>query len=179
MPKTKTTFGIIVGTRGFFNPKLAAEGRKEILAVLDKLGFEAVILPADQTPNGAVETLQDARKYADLFQERRKDIDGIVVILPNFGDELGVVQTIDLAKLGVPVLVQACSDDLVHVDVAGRRDAFCGKLSSATTSTSTAFRLRTPPPTPATSTPKRSPRTLNTSPASAARFGDLQAPASG
>jgi L-fucose isomerase-like protein len=125
----KTTFGLIVGTRGFFNPKLAAEGRKQLLATLDKLGYEYVIPPEDATPNGAIETLKDARICADLFQENRKNIDGIIVVLPNFGDELGVVQTLDLAKLNVPVLVQACDDDLNKVDVVHRRDAFCGKLS--------------------------------------------------
>jgi len=125
----KTTFGLIVGTRGFFNPKLAAEGRKQLLAKLDKLGYEYVIPPEDSTPNGAIETLADARICADLFQENRKGIDGIIVVLPNFGDELGVVQTLDLAKLNVPVLMQACDDDLDKVDVFHRRDAFCGKLS--------------------------------------------------
>jgi L-fucose isomerase-like protein len=125
----KTTFGLIVGTRGFFNQKLAAEGRKQLLAKLDKLGYDYIIPPEDATPNGVIETLADARICADLFQENRKKIDGVVVILPNFGDELGVVQTLDLAKLNVPVLVQACDDDLDKIDVASRRDAFCGKLS--------------------------------------------------
>jgi len=125
----KTTFGLIVGTRGFFNPALAAEGRQQLLAKLDQLGYNYVIPPEKATPNGAIETLADARICADLFQENRKKIDGIIVVLPNFGDELGVVQTLDLAKLDVPILVQACDDDLDKVDVAHRRDAFCGKLS--------------------------------------------------
>ena len=66
---------------------------------------------------------------AELFKEKADEIDGVVVILPNFGDELGVVQTLDMAKLDVPVLVQACDDDLDKLDVANSRDAFCGKLS--------------------------------------------------
>ena len=125
----KTTFGVIVGTRGFFNPQLAADGRKQLLAKLAQSGYDYVIPPANVTPNGAIETLADARICADLFQEKRQQIDGIIVILPNFGDELGVVQTLAQAKLNVPVLVQACDDDLDKVDVAHRRDAFCGKLS--------------------------------------------------
>lgn len=125
----KVTFGVIVGTRGFFNPTLAQEGRKQLLARLKTLGYAHVILPKTATPHGAIETLADAKKCADLFQQRRDRIDGVVVILPNFGDELGVVQTLDLAQLNVPVLVQACADKLDAVDVAGRRDAFCGKLS--------------------------------------------------
>ena len=125
----QTTFGLIVGTRGFFNPALANEGRKQLLAKLTKLGYNYVIPPEEATPNGAIESLKDARICADLFQQHRKAIDGIIVVLPNFGDELGVAQTLDLAKLNVPVLVQACDDDLDKVDVFHRRDAFCGKLS--------------------------------------------------
>lgn len=125
----KTTFGLIVGTRGFFNPALAAEGCKQLLAKLGKLGYEYVIPPEDATPNGAIETLKDAKVCAELFQENRNNIDGIIVVLPNFGDELGVVNTLNLAQLDVPVLVQACDDDLDKVNVASRRDAFCGKLS--------------------------------------------------
>lgn len=125
----KVTFGIIIGTRGFFNPKLAQESRGQLLAALEKQGYLHVILPETATAHGAVETLADAKKCADLFQEHRNSIDGIIVILPNFGDELGIVQTLDRSKLNVPVLIQACSDKLDAVDVFGRRDAFCGKLS--------------------------------------------------
>ena len=127
--ETKVTFGIIIGTRGFFNPKLAQESRKQLLATLDKRGYSHVILPETATAHGAIETLADAKKCADLFQGHRDSIDGIIVVLPNFGDELGIVQTLDRAKLNVPVLIQACSDKLDAVDVSGRRDAFCGKLS--------------------------------------------------
>jgi L-fucose isomerase-like protein len=125
----KTTFGLIVGTRGFFSPILASEGRRQLLAKLDELGYDYVIPDGQATPNGAIESLSDARLCADLFKKNAEKIDGIVVVLPNFGDELGVVQTIDLAKLNVPVLVQACDDDLDKLDVVNRRDAFCGKLS--------------------------------------------------
>jgi len=123
------TFGLIVGTRGFFNPKLAQEGRRQLVKKLQSLGYASVILPEKATPNGAIESLDDARKCAALFAEKRADIDGVVVVLPNFGDELGVVQALDMAGLNVPVLVQACDDDIDKVDVASRRDAFCGKLS--------------------------------------------------
>ena len=125
----KLTFGLIAGTRGFFNPKPAQKGREQLLKKLDSHSYSYVILPEGATPNGAVETLTDARKCAELFRENKEQIDGIIVALPNFGDELGVVQTLDLAKLNVPVLVQACNDRLDAVDIHSRRDAFCGKLS--------------------------------------------------
>jgi L-fucose isomerase-like protein len=122
-------FGVIVGTRGFFNPALAVEGRKSLLSVLEKLGYQYVIPAENATPNGAIETGADARKCAAHFQANRAKIDGIIVSLPNFGDELGIVQTLELAGLGVPVLVHAFDDELDKVSVAGRRDAFCGKVS--------------------------------------------------
>lgn len=127
--KKKLTFGVIVGTRNIFNFELAKEGRAQILAELKKLEYEAIILPADETPTGAIETIRDARKCADLFSRNRNIIDGIIVILPNFGDELGIVNTLKYAELNVPVLVQAIDDDNDKVDVKSRRDAFCGKLS--------------------------------------------------
>lgn len=125
----KMAFGLIVGTRGFFNSELAAGGRKDLVALMDKLGYDYVILPAEATPTGLVETIDDARKVADLFIENRKTINGIVVSLPNFGDELGIVNAIKWANLNVPVLVQASDDEIGKDSVAERRDAFCGKLS--------------------------------------------------
>jgi len=125
----KTTFGVLVGTRGFFNPALVSEQREKILSKIHTMGYQSVILDVSETPNGAVETLSDATKYARLFSANRDKIDGVIVILPNFGDELGIVQSLSLSKLDVPVLVQACNDEIDKVDVKSRRDAFCGKLS--------------------------------------------------
>jgi len=127
--KKQTTFGLIVGTRGFFNVRLAQEGRRHLLQKMEKLGLNYVILPEDTTPTGAIETFADAQKCARLFHERREEIDGLVVVLPNFGDELGVVNALHLARLDVPVLVQASDDDIDKVDTANRRDSFCGKIS--------------------------------------------------
>jgi L-fucose isomerase-like protein len=129
MKPKATTFGLIIGTRGFFNAALAAAGRRELLSKLDALGYRSVVLPAEATPTGAVETVQDAALCARLFQAHRDEIDGVIVSLPNFGDELGVVNTLSLARLEVPVLVQACDDENDKVDVDHRRDAFCGKIS--------------------------------------------------
>lgn len=124
-----STFGVIVSTRGFFPAKLAEEGRQKILRKLEEMGHKAVILSDTDTKYGAVETYDDAKKCAKLFKENREEIDGIIIILPNFGDEVGVVNAVDMAKLNVPVLVQACDDDLDKMDLENRRDAFCGKLS--------------------------------------------------
>ena len=127
--KKQQVFGVIVGTRGFFNPQLAGDGRKKLLAKLEKMGFKPVILPENATPTGAIETIEDARKCARLFNEKRYEIDGIIVSLPNFGDELAIANTLDEAQLRVPILVHAEDDENDKVDVEHRRDAFCGKLS--------------------------------------------------
>ena len=125
----KTCFGLIVGTRGFFNSELALSVRSKLLEVMKSKGYDYVITPNDATPNGAIETREHAKICADLFRQNADKIDGIIIVLPNFGDELGVVQTLEMAKLGVPVLVQACDDEVDKLSVAERRDAFCGKLS--------------------------------------------------
>jgi len=125
-----TTLGIIVGNRGFFPGHLCETGRKTILKVLKEVGIKAVVLPTDATPYGAVESLEDARKCAAHFKEHREKIDGVLVTLPNFGDERGVANTLRMAGLNVPVLVHAFNDDEKEMTSANRRDSFCGKMSA-------------------------------------------------
>lgn len=129
MKTSRQTFGVIIATRNIFNFKLAVEARKKVLAKLEKINFGYVILPESETPTGNIEGFHDAVKCAAYFKKHSEIIEGILVVLPNFGDELGVVNTIKLSGLNVPVLVQACDDDNDKVDVKSRRDAFCGKLS--------------------------------------------------
>ncbi len=129
MHQTKETFGVIIATRNIFNARLAVEARKKVLEKLNGWGYGYVILPEGETPTGNIEGYPDAVKCADYFRRHAGQIDGIIVVLPNFGDELGVVNTLQMAGLDVPVLVQACDDDNDKVDVKSRRDAFCGKLS--------------------------------------------------
>lgn len=129
MEKAKQTFGVIIATRNIFNFQLAVDARKKVLSKLEKMGFGTVILPENETPTGNIEGYDDAVKCAKYFKQHADVIDGIVVVLPNFGDELGVVNSIKLSGLNVPVLVQACDDENDKVDVKSRRDAFCGKLS--------------------------------------------------
>jgi len=119
----------IVGNRDFFPDRLVAEGRQDILALFKQMKIEPVILSEKDTNLGGVETWQDARKCADLFKANRDRIDGILVLLPNFGDERGVAETIKLSGLDVPILVQAYPDDPDSFAVERRRDAWCGKIS--------------------------------------------------
>jgi L-fucose isomerase-like protein len=125
----KMTFGLIVGNRGFFPDHLAKSGREEMIKVLQSAGYGVVVLTPEDSKYGAVETRQEARRCADLFAKNRGKIDGIIVTLPNFGDERGVAETLKMAGLNVPVLIQATPDHAGKMTIADRRDSFCGKMS--------------------------------------------------
>ena len=129
MQKPKLTVGVIVGNRGFFPDHLAKSGREEILKALDIAGMNAVALGQEESKFGAVETHEEAKRCAALFRKRADEIDGIVVTLPNFGDERAVADALRLAGLRVPVLVQATPDTPGKMGIATRRDSFCGKMS--------------------------------------------------
>ena len=129
--KKKLCFGVIIGTRAYFNSALAKDVRKQLLKTIEEQGYDYVILPEDATPTGSssIETREDGIKCAELFRQNRDKIDGIIVSLPNFGFEIGIINAISIADLNVPVLVQACDDENDKVDLDSRRDAFCGKIS--------------------------------------------------
>ena len=124
-----STFGIIVGNRDVFPDHLAKEGREDIIEVMNELGYKFIILDENSTHFGVVETYEDAKKCAELFKAHKEEISGIVIILPNFGDEKGAVGAIKLSGLNVPILVQASSDEIDKMNRKYRRDAFCGKIS--------------------------------------------------
>ena len=129
MMAKKMVFGVIVGNRGFFPDELAKEGHTFLPALLEKLGHEFVLLGDQDTKFGSVETWQDAKKCAALFKARREDLDGVIVTLPNFGDERGVADTLKMAGLNVPVLIHAWDDTVGKMSIKHRRDSFCGKIS--------------------------------------------------
>jgi L-fucose isomerase-like protein len=128
-PSPRLTFGLLVGNRGFFPDHLAKTGRTDMMAAIRGAGHEVVVLGDGESKYGAVETYEEARRCADLFKARRDDISGIVVTLPNFGDERAVADTLRLAGLDVPVLVQATPDASGRMTISDRRDSFCGKMS--------------------------------------------------
>jgi len=124
------TLGVIVGNRGFFPAHLAESGRKIILKVLAQAGINAVCLTPEETIYGSVVSHADSHKCADLFRKHRDDIDGILVTLPNFGEERAIADTLRWAGLDVPVLIQAFPDDAGNMTIKDRRDSFCGKMSA-------------------------------------------------
>ena len=128
--KRQMTLGMIVGNRGFFPDHLARSGQQEMRAALESAGAKVVALTEAESKFGAVETRQEARRCADLFKKHREAIDGIVVTLPNFGDERAIADTLRMAELPVPVLVQATPDTPSRMSIRDRRDSFCGKMSA-------------------------------------------------
>jgi L-fucose isomerase-like protein len=123
------TMGVVVGNRGFFPSHLATSGRLEMVAALEAAGIKPIVLTPEETAHGAVETYEDAKKCAALFQQHAAEIDGIILTLPNFGEERGLADTLRLANLRVPVLIQATPDHAGKMGIAFRRDSFCGKMS--------------------------------------------------
>ncbi|MDR3651830.1 MAG: fucose isomerase [Paludibacter sp.] len=127
--KQKLTFGLIIGTRDIFSAKLGIAAREILLRKIEAQGHDYVILPVSETESGSIDTYEDGKKCAKLFSQNRDKIDGIIIVLPNFSNELGIINAIKIANLNVPILVQAMDDDNDKVDVYSRRDAFCGKIS--------------------------------------------------
>lgn len=125
----RATLGVIIGNRDFFPDALVAEARRDLLSLFEELDVEPVMLGETDTKLGGVETWEDAKRCAELFRHHADRIEGILVSLPNFGDEKGIADAIRLSGLNVPILLQAYPDELNHLSVERRRDAFCGKVS--------------------------------------------------
>lgn len=130
MGKAGLTFALIVGNRGFFPDELAREGHDFMSQFLKKAGYHCVVLSDKDTKFGSVETWEDAKKCAALFKKHAEKIDGVIVTLPNFGDERGVADTLKMAGLDVPVLIHAWDDTPGKMTIKHRRDSFCGKMSA-------------------------------------------------
>ncbi len=125
--KPAVTFALFFGNRGFFPEQLVAAARLELAAAVAAQGHGVLVLNEGATRYGAVETPDEGRRFAQFLAEHRGRFDGVILCLPNFGDETGAVAA--LQDAGVPILVQAYPDELAKMSFASRRDAFCGKFS--------------------------------------------------
>lgn len=123
----RQTFALYFGNRGFFPEALIAGARKELKDTVEKLGFQTIMMDEGATRYGAVETAEEGRKYAAFLKEHRGQYDGVILCLPNFGDENGAIAA--LQDCGVPILIQAYPDEIGKMDFSQRRDGFCGKFS--------------------------------------------------
>lgn len=127
MTSHPVTFALYFGNRGFFPEKLISGARAEMTAVLDKLGYGALLMDESVTRFGAVEGVDDGIQYARFLKDHRDQYDGVILCLPNFGDETGAIAA--LQDCGVPILIHAYPDEKDKMGFADRRDAFCGKFS--------------------------------------------------
>lgn len=127
--KTTPVLGVIYGNRDFFPDNLITEARRDIAQVFSNFGIKTIQLGESDSKLGGVETHAEARNCAALFRQHAHEIDGVLVCLPNFGDEKGVADTLKMSRLNVPVLIQGYPDDLKQLSAARRRDAYCGKIS--------------------------------------------------
>ncbi len=123
----KSRFALYFGNRGFFPASLMKGAREELPRRLKELGHDSIMMEESATRFGAVETAEEGRRYARWLDDNRGRFDGIILSLPNFGDECGAAEA--LKHAGVPILVHAYPDDMDRMAPELRRDAFCGKFS--------------------------------------------------
>jgi L-fucose isomerase-like protein len=127
MGNEKSKFALFIGNRGFFPASLLTAARDEMAGVLGDLGHEVLTLDAGATRHGAVETAREGEIYANFLRANAGKFAGVILSLPNFGDETGAVTA--LKDAGVPILIHAYPDELDKMAPALRRDSFCGKFS--------------------------------------------------
>ncbi|HNS31924.1 MAG TPA: hypothetical protein PKN36_03000 [bacterium] len=127
MLSAKSTFALLFGNRGFFPGALIDSARKELSETLKKMGYKILMLDDHATRFGAVETVHEGKIFADFLEKNRGKFDGVILSLPNFGDENGAVAALE--NSGVPILIQAYPDELDRMRPELRRDSFCGKIS--------------------------------------------------
>ncbi len=121
------TFALYFGNRGFFPETLIDSARSELTRAVKAQGYGVLLPNAAITRYGAVETAQEGRAYAKFLAENRGSYQGVILCLPNFGDENGAIAA--LQDCGVPIWILAYPDEAGKMDFAHRRDAYCGKLS--------------------------------------------------
>lgn len=121
----KLRIAVLFGNRGFFPGEVVAKAREEMRQAIEMAGFIPVLMDEKLTRYGAIESLAEGKIFADFLAKER--VDGVVICLPNFGDETGAATA--CRDAGVPILIQAYPDEVGKMDFANRRDSFCGKLS--------------------------------------------------
>ena len=135
---------LLVSNRGFFPSSVIESAYDDMQNALKKVNIDCLTIDKQSVKYGAVETTQDGFVFASFLREHRGEFDGLVICLPNFGDENGIKAAI--AEVDVPILLQAYPDEIGKMDFEHRRDAFCGKfaLTSVLTQMGTKYTAYTP-----------------------------------
>jgi L-fucose isomerase-like protein len=118
---------LLVSNRGFFPSSVIKIAQQEMKSAIERSGNECLEIDVKETNYGAVETTDEGIRYANFLAKHRNKYSGVIICLPNFGDENGIKAA--LSNCDVPILIQAYPDDLGKMDFEHRRDAFCGKLA--------------------------------------------------
>ena len=99
---------VLIANRGFFPSSVIDSARTDMTQAIKNAGAEALLLDADATRYGAVETRAEGEIFADFLAKNEGEYDGLVICLPNFGDENGIKAAIKDVR--VPILIQAYPD---------------------------------------------------------------------
>lgn len=127
LAQRKMKFALYFGNRGFFPETLIASARTEMIMAVEKAGFSYIIMDEKATRYGAVESRQEGWAYAEWLETHKGEYDGVILCLPNFGDENGAIAALE--DCNTPILIQAYPDENGKMDFEHRRDSFCGKFS--------------------------------------------------
>jgi len=124
----KVNLAVLFGKRGSFPGEYISEARASVLRAIAEAGMSSIYLNEESTPYGAIETIQDGKKFDSFLKENRGNYDGILLCLPNFGDENGILAA--LKNADAPILVHAFPDKIGEMNPLQRRDAMCGKFAA-------------------------------------------------
>ena len=114
-------FALFVSNRTTFPQEIVMQTFSDVKNALKRNHLESV------DPGFAVADRHDAEQYAKWLKKQH-ELDGILAVFPNFGDEGSCFDALRDAVL--PVLFVAIPDTLDAMGPALRRDAFCGKISA-------------------------------------------------
>lgn len=127
MKQNKSSFAVIFGNRDLFPSYMIESARHELKTILEQAGHKVIMPPESLTPQGAVKNSHEGKVCAAFLEEHRSEFDGVILSLPNFGDENAAIAA--LRDVNVPILIHAYPDEPDRMGPEARRDAFCGKLS--------------------------------------------------
>lgn len=115
------------GNRGFFPAEGIESARETMESVIRKAGYDVLFMDPSLTRFGAIETVAEGELFARFLKENEEAYDGVIVSLPNFGDENGAASALQDCKK--PILLHAFEDSYDKMGVDSRCDAFCGKIA--------------------------------------------------
>lgn len=123
----KMKFALCFCNRGFMPGELIYGAREDMRKAVESAGYDCLVMDADATRYGGVETRDEGLLYAKWLKSHEGEYDGVIFSMPIFADENGAITA--LRDAGVPILMQAYPDEIGKLDFQHRRDAYCGKFS--------------------------------------------------